>query len=254
MKRLLRFLHHPSRAICKCVKYSNDVVSDEVPHNTRLNQRAQRYTNAGFTIVELIIAMAVTSIMITLAGYGLTTMLRANQQSGSEISRRTNLNRALDFMADEVRMARIILPTQSSEFPTTVNSCGTTSGAMTLQMPDSSRIVYYVHTITNSNCSGNLWARNATIRRRVLGPTGTLVSDTLLVDGITAPSAAPTGCSPSPLALYGANGFYACIDTNLNVANNSRTATLYLYGRLTNAQGVAVGTYPVTGQVTARSF
>src|SRR5687768_16657265 len=98
MKRLLRFLHYPS--------------------------------TAGFTIVELIIAMAVTSIMVTLAGYGLTTMLRANQQSGSEISRRASLNRALDFMADEVRMARTITTPLSTDLPS--QPCGPTTGVMTL--------------------------------------------------------------------------------------------------------------------------
>lgn len=207
-------------------------------------------TSAGFTMVELIIAMAVTSIMITLAGYGLTTMLRANQQSGSEISRRAGLNRALDFMADEIRMARLITNTQSTDFPTTVNACGSTNGVVTLRMPDNSRIIYYVHTITNSNCSGNLWARDSTIRRRVLDPANALVSDTLLVDGLTTPNPLPTGCSTAPLTLYGANGFYACLDR----PTDTRTATLYFYGRLVNSRGIVTGTYPVTGQVTARSF
>ncbi|MBD1913662.1 MULTISPECIES: prepilin-type N-terminal cleavage/methylation domain-containing protein [unclassified Leptolyngbya] len=208
MKRLLRFLHYSP-------------------------------TTAGFTIVELIIAMVVTSIMITLAGYGLTTMLRANQQSGSEISRRANLNRALDFMADEVRMARTITVPTSTDVPS--QSCGPTTGVMTLVMPDSSRIVYYVHEI--NGCSGNLWTAT-TIRRRVVGG-----ADTLLVDALTAPSAMPSGCTATTQTLRGTNGFYACLDSA-----NTQLVTLFLYGRLTDARGNTTGTYPVSGQASARSF
>jgi prepilin-type N-terminal cleavage/methylation domain-containing protein len=208
MKRLLRFLHNPP-------------------------------TTAGFTIVELIVAMAVTSIMITLAGYGLTAMLRANQQSGSEISQRASLNRALDFMADEVRMARTITTPTSTDIPS--QSCGPTTGVMTLVMPNNSRIVYYVHDV--NGCPGNLWS-SSTIRRRVVGG-----ADTLLVDAMMAPSTTPSGCTATTQTLRGTNGFYACLDTS-----NTQLVTLFLYGRLVDSRGTTTGTYPVSGQVSARSF
>jgi len=196
-------------------------------------------STAGFTLVELLVAMAVTSIMIALAGYGLTTMLRANQQSGSEIARRANLNRAMDFMADEIRMARSVTVPAASEIPT--QSCGTATGVMALDMPNAPRVIYYVHDI--SSCASSLWTRAATIRR-VQGS-----ADTLLVDALMAPSTLPSGCSTAPRSLQGTNGFYACLDSS-----NPQLATLHLYGRLTNATGAVIGTYPVSSQVSARSF
>lgn len=208
MKRLLRLLHHPS-------------------------------TNAGFTIVELIIAMAVTSVMITLAGYGLTTMLRANQQSGSEISRRATLNRALDFMADEVRMARSITTPTSADVPS--HPCGPATGVMTLVMPNNLRVVYYTHDI--NGCPGQLWT-STILRRRVVGG-----ADTLLVDSLLAPSATPSGCTAATQTLRGTHGFYACLDTA-----NPQLVTLFLFGRLTDSRGNVTGTYPVSSQVSARSF
>jgi prepilin-type N-terminal cleavage/methylation domain-containing protein len=193
----------------------------------------------GFTLVELLIAMSLTSVMLTLAGYGVTTILHANRQSESEISRRANLNRSLDFMADEIRMAKAIAVPAANAIP--APTCGTVTGVLDLTMPDDSHIIYYSHDI--SNCNQNLWTKPGTIRR-LQGS-----SDSLLVDALMAPTTLPTGCSTAPLSLRGASGFYAC----LNQSNN-HLATLYLYGRLTDTTGRVTGTYPVSSEVSARSY
>jgi len=193
----------------------------------------------GFTLIELLIAMSLTSIMLAMAGYGIVTIMRANQNSGSEISRRANLNRALDFMADEIRMAKAIAAPAANTVP--AQSCGTTTGVLDLTMPDDSHIIYYVHNI--STCSNSLWTPTATIRRR----QGT--TDSLLVDALMVPSTLPGGCTTAPLSLQGTSGFYACLNQD-----NTHLVTLYLYGRLTDARGNVVGTYPVSSQITSRSF
>jgi len=62
-------------------------------------------TSAGFTLIELLVAMSITTIVVGLAGSGLVTIMDANNKGEAETQRRTNLNRALDFISDEVRMA-----------------------------------------------------------------------------------------------------------------------------------------------------
>lgn len=68
-------------------------------------------TSAGFTLIELLVAMALTSIVLSLTGFGLVTIMQKNAKAQGETSRRTELNRALDFIADEVRMANSITTT-----------------------------------------------------------------------------------------------------------------------------------------------
>ncbi|MBD2158137.1 prepilin-type N-terminal cleavage/methylation domain-containing protein [Leptolyngbya sp. FACHB-16] len=192
----------------------------------------------GFTLIELLIAMSLTSIMLALAGYGVATILHANRQSESEISRRANLNRALDFMADEIRMAKAIaVPATNAISPP---SCGTATGVLDLTMPNDTHVIYYVHDV--SNCS-QLWTQPGTIRR-IQGST-----DSLLVDALMAPTTLPAGCSTAPLSLRGASGFYACLNQN-----NNHVATLYLYGKLTDTTGRVTGVYPVSSEVSARSY
>jgi prepilin-type N-terminal cleavage/methylation domain-containing protein len=204
-----------------------------------LKTMASPSPSKGFTLIELLIAMSLTSIMLALAGYGISTILHANQQSESEISRRANLNRSLDFMANEIRMAKAIAaPAANAISPPT---CGTATGVLDLTMPDNSHVIYYVHDITG--CSQNLWTKPGTIRR-LQGN-----SDSLLVDALMAPTTLPTGCSTAPLSLRGSSGFYACLNQN-----NNHIVTLYLYGRLTDARGRVMGTYPVSSEISARSY
>lgn len=199
--------------------------------------RQRRYSEvalSGFTLIELLIAATLTSIVLTLAGQGVVAMMQAENRIGSEITRRTNLNRSLEFIADEIRMAKSVSTPASGAVPTP--TCGTATGVLSLTMPDNSSILYYVHNM--SACSSSVWIKPAVIRRVANG------SDTVLVDALTTPTTLPV-CTTS---RTGGSGFYACIESN------SRSAQLFLYGLLTNSSGNSSGTYLSTSRITARSF
>lgn len=189
---------------------------------------------AGFTIIELLVAIVITTMMVSLAGFGLVAMMQVNQKAASETARRTNLNRSLDFIADEIRMAKAVNQPASSAVPTP--SCGTATGVLDLTMPDSSHVVYYLNDV--SSCS-SLWAGPAAIHRVSGG------NDTLLVDAIAPIVTVPT-CSNA--TMTGSGGFYACIDTTTN-----HLATLYLNGKLTDAYGNTIDSYLVSSKAVARS-
>ncbi|MDX2211839.1 MAG: prepilin-type N-terminal cleavage/methylation domain-containing protein [Oculatellaceae cyanobacterium bins.114] len=195
---------------------------------------------AGFTLLELLLAMTLTSIMLALTASGIVSMMRADQKTESEIARRITLNQSMDFMADEIRMAKRIAVPANGSIPTP--SCGTATGVLTLTMPDNSLISYYVNNI--NACSNTVWLKPVVINRRVVASNNTVTSDTVLVDALIAPATQPT-CAAQ---LSGANGFYACIDTN------NRSATLYLYGRVVDALGNTSEIYPVVSQTSTRSF
>ncbi len=202
-------------------------------HSLLQASRLQKTQTAGFTFLELVIAIALTTVMLAMAGTGVVAVLRADQQSASEITRRTNLNRALEFMTDEVRMAKAIATPASGDIPTP--ACGTATGVLALTMPNNSRILYYVH--NEASCT-TVWTKPAVIHRIV----GT--DDSVLVDAVMAPTTTPT-CSTT---LVGASGFYACIDSN------QRSTMLYLYGKQSEPASSSTATYAVSSQVSARSF
>jgi prepilin-type N-terminal cleavage/methylation domain-containing protein len=72
----------------------------------------------GFTLIELLVAIAITGIVITLTGSGLYTLMNANQRSQTETTERLELEQALAFMTDEIKMSKQIAfapPAKSSK-------------------------------------------------------------------------------------------------------------------------------------------
>jgi prepilin-type N-terminal cleavage/methylation domain-containing protein len=122
------------------------------PHNFLLRQ----LDRGGFTLVELIIALAITTIVISLTGTGLYALMTANQRSQIETTDRLELEQALAFMTDEIKMSRqvkanISWPTTPT---TTIPNFNPASGSSDVQpilvlIPASSSrlkdpIVYYL--------------------------------------------------------------------------------------------------------------
>ena len=63
---------------------------------------------AGFTLVELLVAISITGIVISLTGSGLYALMKANQRSQIETTDRLELEQALAFMTDEIKMSQQI--------------------------------------------------------------------------------------------------------------------------------------------------
>ncbi len=64
---------------------------------------------AGFTLMELLLALAITGIVISLTGSGLYALMNANQRSQNETTDRLELERSLAFMTDEIKMSQQIM-------------------------------------------------------------------------------------------------------------------------------------------------
>lgn len=75
--------------------------------------------SAGFTLIELLVAMSLTLIVTSISGFGLVAMMTNNNKAEARTQRRTEINRALDFISNEVRMARKINPTSPTDNTTT---------------------------------------------------------------------------------------------------------------------------------------
>ncbi|MGB8700060.1 MAG: prepilin-type N-terminal cleavage/methylation domain-containing protein, partial [Thermosynechococcaceae cyanobacterium] len=62
----------------------------------------------GLTLVELIVASALIGVVILVGWTGLLSIMNMTQTAEARTARQTELNRALDFMTSEIRMARYI--------------------------------------------------------------------------------------------------------------------------------------------------
>lgn len=64
---------------------------------------------AGFTLIELLLALAITGIVISLTGSGLYALMNANQRSQNDTNERIELERAVAFMTDEIKMSQSVM-------------------------------------------------------------------------------------------------------------------------------------------------
>ena len=207
-----------------------------------ISYRDRLLNEAGFTLAELLVALAITGIVISLTGSGLYALMKADRRSQSETTDRLELERSLAFMTDEIKMSRQIV-TDSNFVVTNTIGFNPASGSsrhqpiLILQPAPTSGltkpIVYYLADPPNSS----VWAGPRVIYR--WGPTlmqngnysdgngrdltglplGSPVEyyNEVLVDGISAIATAEAaiGCesSYSNAAPVVADrlGFYACI-------------------------------------------
>lgn len=70
--------------------------------------------NSGFTLLELILASLITTIVVTVTGIGLLNLSSSDIRNAAEKELITNFNRASSFISDELRQARRVLPETDS--------------------------------------------------------------------------------------------------------------------------------------------
>ena len=219
----------------------------------------QKYS-AGYTLTELIIGAGISVVVIGAAGMGLMNLMRGNNTSTTQADRRAEVNRALEFISDEVRRAETIQTNVSnssdgvpySDLPSGFGSNGEEI-VLALNLPalgqdnPNKKVIYYVKPKPDSN-----WLGPNVIYR--FGPpldttggsytTGAWVDQALIdrVDDqtITLPSSS-CGTGKTPLA---AKGFAACVD------NKEKVAKIYVNGKFSDSSS---DKYNADMQVYARA-
>jgi prepilin-type N-terminal cleavage/methylation domain-containing protein len=218
----------------------------------------------GFTLVELLVAILITSIVISITGFGVAAITERSKREKAETERRVELNRTLDFIADEIRQAKPIASNASANLSTVApgfNSTGKTP-VLTLQIPGvSQRVIYYLASSSSPWLGPNViyrWgpsfnnngqytnASNVPItgNNNPANWQGEPLAD-LIVN--TAPSSTPT--CPTNWTLNpssGVTGFYACVDPN------GKIAEVRLRGKLVDAFGNSRAPLEVSSKIAAR--
>jgi prepilin-type N-terminal cleavage/methylation domain-containing protein len=198
----------------------------------------------GFTLVELLVALVITGIVISLAGSGLYALMKADRRAQIEITDRLELEQALAFITDEIKMSKQVLTSlpvvngtihfqaasgSSRVRPILILSPSTSSG---LTHP----IVYYIADPPNSSVwlgpraiyrwgptllqNGNYSDGNGRDLTQLPLNSPVDYDNEVLIDRISdsAATTANTACEPSyNNAMPGITdrlGFYACVATD----------------------------------------
>ncbi len=222
--------------------------------------------NRGFTLIELLIAVVISTIVIAIAGFGIVAILTMDNRAEASIERQVDLNRAFDFLTNEIRMAQKInstATTAANGSTVTLNNVVASSGLDLAELGSYDTIVLYLEIPINDpptvcpagspnaglappspsnydrviydiRANTGVWLDPQVINRygRIPSINGTIdpcsnpVPSDIFVDAISDVDINPTNCN-SPAVLSGKGGFYACTE-GLKV-------DLYLRGRGTNA-------------------
>lgn len=161
-------------------------------------------SSAGFTLIELLIAMALTTVVIGITGSGLVIITEKNQKAEAETLRRTELNRTLDFISDDIRQSNLASTSIPSGWTWTDPLCY--SPILYLNKPNGTpggtQIAYYTRSKT---CGGNtvLWRGPQIIyRSTTTNDAGSILVDSIAAGGFTV-SVPATNSQLVTLSLQG---------------------------------------------------
>jgi hypothetical protein len=212
---------------------------------TNLVKRAQgkpakRFSNSGFTLMDLMIGATLTTVVVAAAGYGVASMISTSTASNSRTERRTELNRSSDFIATEIRRGdKLRTGSLSGVNPTGFDTSytGKVSGTVTKVLAidptsgSTTPIIYFVATPTTGSWRGPRalfrWGpafnNDGTYSSTAPSTTTPWVSE-VVVDQIQSASA---GTAPScSTTLNGDFGFSTCVDSSGKSAKISQNGKI----------------------------
>jgi prepilin-type N-terminal cleavage/methylation domain-containing protein len=146
----------------------------------------------GFTLIEVLLATVIIGIVAASATAGLTAILNQSQRSERKTEERNKLNRALDYISEDVKGARVVQGLDS-------NNDGN-DDVLQLAFPDGSNVYYRL------SASNSVWRGPNMIQRSETSPT---TGYQTLVDGVTNNN---IGTCTGGTAV-GEKGFLSCITT-----------------------------------------
>jgi type II secretory pathway pseudopilin PulG len=194
---------------------------------------------AGFSLIEVILGSLLTIMVVTVAGVGLVNMSRSNLRNSADSELINNLNRASDFISDELRQAQQVETgsgINTTNVPANTIPAGSTIilGIVNPQFP-TNRIIYYTNTPrTQDRLLGprvlyrygpDLLA-NGTYNTASWGISSVadLIPNANDTDLTNALKSCDSGWTRTPTNLGDTDGFFVCTNgsTRVNVRLNAK--------------------------------
>jgi type II secretory pathway pseudopilin PulG len=235
-----------------------------------------RRVSAGFTLTELLVASALTVVVIGAAGYGLVTVLNRNKVANAASQTQQMLNLGMEFVTEEVQAASSIdtaySAASSPQFETVRSK--TDIPVLSLYIPGlKERVVYF--TRDNSSVKSPIWAGPTVLYRfgpyidstsgDYLNPTdptkwgnGDPLIDLIGSNADLTTVQAQTTCSDTsgawtriPAKDSDLRGFFACVRNKGDLAEIRALSVMDMKG--TTASGSKPASYQLVSQASTRS-
>lgn len=201
-------------------------------------RQIDRPSITGFTLTELLVGGVISFFLVTLSGYGLVSILTTSTTTNAQNERRVELNRAGDFIAQEIRTAAKIVQDasvsseQPIEFlPGISPDISQVQPVLMLKMAQTNLIpiVYYLATPPNGIWQGPKaiyrWGPTYDDQGTYINPDApTLWTHEPLIDLIESDGSLPT-CETNWVGS-GTPGFYACVNATGEIAQVYQTGRI----------------------------
>ena len=200
--------------------------------------------NKGFTLIELLVAILMSGIVMVGLGAGMVVILNNNKASAAKIDVKNQLNRAIDYINEDVKAARAANIEQVAGVNTTLT--------LTLLQDDGTdyTVKYYLQDAANP------WLGPKVLVREEDGGTPQVLVDRLTENVISSGDFGCSGTGEVGTDL-GLGGFQACVAsaTASNDSNIYRTR-ISLFGEILDVEGEKGDStvLEVNSDITSRSI
>ncbi|NCO75372.1 MAG: prepilin-type N-terminal cleavage/methylation domain-containing protein [Cyanobacteria bacterium] len=217
----------------------------------------------GITLIELLIAIVVGSIVLTAAASGMINLLTVNNSIESKTIRNAGLVKALAYIQDDIKRAKYI----TAEKATSGGNCNSldidSGDCLVLTYPDNTPLrvgcdgvtptIYYGFKDISNN-KNEIWLKPGILKRKIICTNGSVGNWIVIADGllgkkevnlITTLINNPDFCTQDSikwtgnLTVYGEGGFRFCLQES---HNQNRLARIFLYGHIINDKPISLST------------
>jgi type II secretory pathway pseudopilin PulG len=238
-------------------------------------------TNA-FTLIEVLLGVALTLIVVSVAGFGLVNILRNEYKTNAESEIRNNLNRATEFISDETRRAERIVKNEDDIVRPDVNRIPSDAQMiLALELPNyHDQIIYYTTSASNPwigprvlnrwgpplDSNGNYELVNSSGDSIPNGSSEEVSNanwvHSALVDMMSdygqVPDTDCDGWNRVPAEIDYVNGFFVCVNQRENLVRLRLTSEIPLTSTTTTRDGKSIvqdkAVYSTDTKVFVRSF
>ncbi|AFZ36249.1 prepilin-type N-terminal cleavage/methylation domain-containing protein [Stanieria cyanosphaera PCC 7437] len=196
--------------------------------NLPIKLKNKHKKSTGYTLPEILLGASISFVVIGAAGWGLINMLQGNKTSSAQAGSRTEVNRALEFISDEVKKAEAIETNPTTNVPAGLTIPTSGQAILALDLPNmgqantDNRVIYYVRSKPDDKWLGPkvIYRYGPPLDNNGNYTNGTWVNQPL-VDRVDDQTITPSPCTGTAIS---GTGFAACVN------NNKKTAQVYLSG------------------------
>jgi prepilin-type N-terminal cleavage/methylation domain-containing protein len=209
--------------------------------------------SAGFTLVELLVSIAIMGITASLISYAIGSMISSNQSLAKEQNRRVEISRALDLMATDIRQSQVLPVTDA---PSSLTGTGATnvlymkliSATCTGADDYKNGIVYSIKAKSSTDKTAigpNIIYRYGLIPDSTGAincsdtPSFTTIADAVSLGTMTPPVCNATSTPTSPPS--GVTGFYTC--------SSDQQVSIALFAKFSDTKTYAVSQSTTSGYI-----